>query len=77
MKLQVDATIDLDQNRKIWIQGTAILDEEELDHIPEVIGGLSENVVSKALDAHEQAQVKGIISDPDGEKPQSMRTFED
>lgn len=49
----MECTIDIDEKRKVWIQGTAALDTEELDRIPEVVGALAEAVTSKALDVED------------------------
>lgn len=76
MRLKVEATIDIDEKRKIWIEGDAQLGDDELEHIGEVVGALTEHVTTKALDAHEAVKVKEVFKSESGKEPQDTSTFD-
>ena len=51
MKLKIEIAIDVDQNRKIWIEASA--DAIEPEDVDKVSGALARHVVAKALDVHD------------------------
>ena len=60
MRLEAEATIDIDANRKIWIHIFA--DGVEADQVEQVAPTLAEQVTAQALAAHEHASQKLSIA---------------
>lgn len=54
---KVEAAIDIDQNRKVWITGSAQASVEALEEtgIPTIVDALAESVTGQAVAAYEHA----------------------
>jgi hypothetical protein len=69
MKLVIECSIDLDQNRKVWISGTCSPEPE--DDVTEVIGALSVAVREQALEAYRKST--GVSFDEGGPDLRTMQ----
>ena len=68
IKLEIEAAIDLDINRKIWISGSAVVEDETVENgdLPAVVAALSENVTAQAIGTYEKAIPQVKLSRPEG-----------
>jgi hypothetical protein len=73
MILKAEASIDIDANRKIWIElsGKTEPDEDPADVIPV----LADNLVSAVIKAHDEVAQRLGLSTPRMKDP--LETFED
>lgn len=61
MKIRIEAAIDLDSNRKVWIQGDA--ENVEPEQVPAVSQALCTSVTTEALQAYAvAAKSLGIVA---------------
>lgn len=75
MKLKVEVSIDLDQNRKIWVTGSGTFDPGEQDEheIKEVIDALTEAVTGNALAAYGQTVPRFKMPESNGDEADKLR----
>lgn len=81
--LKVEAAIDLDQNRRIWMTGTATVTAEALEthDLSDITDALAGSVIAQTVAAYDKVVPQVKMGRPEGAPHdpvrEPMRTFED
>lgn len=72
IKLHADATIDIDKDRRIWIEASAECDPSEVN-LDAICASLTEAVTTQALAAHDAVLPKFATPKPVGDETAKLR----
>lgn len=69
MILRAECTMDLDEKRRVWVEASAELGDDEIGHAPKVVEELIKHVSIGAQQAHGAAVERGHVAGHAGGKP--------
>lgn len=80
MKISFECSIDIDDNRKIWMEGSADIDPDKTDQLAEAAEHISKAVAESALDTYteyDSRQPKAVTMSGGVMPPAMPPTFQD